>query len=152
MPNGVILRLFDKQEVFQDVVNGGKRRVEISVARPNAQVRLRGPAVRPGVIPKHRIIGRREREGYGLTRVSADFMNEWLAQNQETDLVKNKVVIVHEKDTAGLAKELQDVRSGLEPLNPEITKGADGKEKHVDGRISNRIRTRPKDEDEGFVE
>lgn len=151
-PNGVILRLFDKREVYQEVMNGVKRKVEIAVPRIGAQVRLRGPAVRPGELPKHRIIGKREREGYGLTRVDAVFFHEWWEQNKETDLVRNKVIIIHDKDTAGMAKDLLDVRSGMEPLNPAVVRGPDGKEKHADGRISNRISTRPKDEDAGFID
>lgn len=150
-PNGLVLRLFDKKEVFQEVMNGVKRVVEISVPRANAQVTLRGPAVVHGELPRYKIIGKRPREGYGLTRVDAAFFHEWWAQNQETDLVKNKVVIVH-KDTAGMAKDMLDVRSGMEPLNPGIVRGPDGNEKHADARISNRISTRPKDEDAGFIE
>src|ERR1700757_377713 len=124
-PSGLILRLFDKRTVYQDVMNGGKREVEVSVPRANAQVRLRGPAIRQGVMPKHRIISKREREGYGLTKVDADFMKEWFAQNKDTDFVKNEVVIMHEKDTVNMAKERLDIRSGMEPLNPEMTRGPD---------------------------
>jgi hypothetical protein len=149
-PNGLVLRLFDYITAYQDVINGGKREVQVPVARNGSEVRLRGPAVRPGIVPKYKIIQSRAREGYAITRVDADWFEEWLEQNKNTDIVKNKVVIYHEKDTPGMAKEMQNVRNNLEPLNPEMIH-SEGKLKHSDLRISNRITTNPKD-DEGMPE
>jgi len=59
--------------------------------------------------------------GYALTPgIDAEFWAQWLEQNRETDLVKNRIVYAHDTTDAvmGEMRDNKDVRSGLEPLDP----------------------------------
>lgn len=59
---------------------------------------------------------------YALTpKVDAEFFAEWLKQNAETDLVRNKLIRAHHSldHLEGEALETKKVRSGLEPVDPE---------------------------------
>jgi hypothetical protein len=49
--------------------------------------------------------------------VPADFWAKWLEQNREGALVRNGMVFAHGSDTAGMAREYRDMKSGLEPLH-----------------------------------
>ena len=61
--------------------------------------------------------------GYALTPgVPADFWNEWLKQNAETEMVLNGMIKAqHDLESlAADAAEHADRDSGLGPLNPEM--------------------------------
>lgn len=59
--------------------------------------------------------------GYGLTfGVDKDFWDAWLRQNANSDLVKNRLIFAAAGDKAAdQAREQEEIRSGLEPLDPE---------------------------------
>lgn len=59
--------------------------------------------------------------GYGLTfDVDASFWDAWLAQNQNYPPVKNGLIFATTKDkAASRAREQEEIRSGLEPIDPE---------------------------------
>lgn len=133
VPNGLILRLFDMVDVEEPVMGGGVRVVKR--ARPrDGQVTLNGPAVPYG---ERRPAGA---GGYAYTfGVDAEFFEEWLKQNAETDVVRNELVkhAASRSRLDGVCRDLKDVRSGLEPITPD-----------KDKRIPPRIRTANQREDE----
>lgn len=112
-PGGLVLYVHDAHNVRELVMGGGSREVQQFQRRPGPGVTLYGPAVPFGMAPASQLAG-----GYAITpNVSKAFMDEWLKQNADTDLVLNKVVLVAEgSKIAGLAAEHKDVRSNLEPL------------------------------------
>jgi hypothetical protein len=61
---------------------------------------------------------------YATTRVEAAFWNAWYARNRDMDFVKNGLVFVakNESELKGISKERQGVATGLEPLNPDLSK------------------------------
>jgi hypothetical protein len=132
-PNGIKARLYKQMTVQQAVFGGGVRDIQIPVPSGDL-VTFKGPAAPFGVLPKIPIVG-----GYALTSgIDADWFAEWLKQNETTDLVKNKIVFAHAKDTHAMANEHKDVRSGLEPLNTETTI-RNGKQVKVDPRMPRAI-------------
>lgn len=116
LPHGLILRLFDMLDHDEPVMGGGMRTVKKAVPRLET-VTLKGYAVPFGKMPDVPVAG-----GYALTTgVDAEFWDAWLEQNKTTDLVKNNLVFAAERqDTAqGRAREQDEIRNGLEPLDPE---------------------------------
>jgi hypothetical protein len=130
MPNGVKLRLYDQVESYLPVMGGGQRKVMLPVPKGDT-VTLHGWRVRFGELPKCVLID----ETTALTSgIDADWWAKWMEQNKTTDLVLNKQVFAHARDTNGLAREHKNIKSGLEPLNPEMVIKGD-KRVHVDPRF-----------------
>lgn len=132
VPNGIIMRTFEWCMEDVPVFGGGVK--EAKVARPTGdQVLIHGPATPFGVLPKVLIVG-----GYALTPgVDEATWETWLKQNEKSDLVKKNQVYAYAKaEMAGdWAKEHASVRSGLEGINPAMTKDKDGKERPADPRM-----------------
>lgn len=81
------------------------------------RVTLNGNATQVGVVPEHQISHQ-----YGLTfGVDEDFWNEWVKLHHLLDIVKKRFVFAHEKVSMvqGEAREMQEVRTGLERLDPD---------------------------------
>lgn len=59
--------------------------------------------------------------GYGLTTVPSDLWDEWLAKYKDCDLVKKNTVFMQSNmaKAAAQAKEQAEIRTGMEPLNPD---------------------------------
>lgn len=80
--------------------------------------------------------------GFGLTHnIDKDFWDAWLAENKDSDYVKNGFVfaVANKADAASKARELADTFDGLGPLNPE-TRREKGREVPVDDRWPRRGR------------
>lgn len=122
MPNGLRLKIWDFHEVEDQVIGGGvrmrkKAHVSVKPGRPQ-EVVLKGFSRPIGAMDTPIVAG------YALTHnVDAEFWNEWLKQNAESDLVKNSIVFASEKPeiVERKAKEHKSTLSGLEPLNTETT-------------------------------
>ena len=59
---------------------------------------------------------------YGtLASFDADFFDAWLAANKDLKLVRDGLIFAHPKaaDATAQAKEFADLKSGLEPLDPD---------------------------------
>ena len=59
--------------------------------------------------------------GYALTHnVDADFWAEWLAQNKDSDMVRNHMIFAHVKtdEAKAMAKGGEILRSGFEEIDP----------------------------------
>ena len=117
-PSGLVLRLFDIVPVLYDVQGGGKREVMEAQLRPGGKVvTVNGPAAPFGRMPKGPVEG-----GYVLTfGVDADFFAEYVRQNKDTDLIKNRILFgfAKEADAIAEARKLETVRTGVEPVDPD---------------------------------
>lgn len=114
LPNGLVLRIFDFVDSEDPLPGGGTRGFKIARQRREVYV-LRGPA---HYLDKPRAVD--VAGGFALTpNIPQQFWEEWLAQNDDTDIVKNGLVFAHSRDTAGQARELFQLKSGLEPLSPD---------------------------------
>ncbi len=118
-PAAIILQACRESTWYEETREGRVKRNRFDKAGPTFTVR--GTSQPNGQLPK----GYRRPNiegGYALTRgVPRDLWETWLAQNQDTDLVKNKVIFASpdHDELIGLARDHEHVRSGLEPLNPD---------------------------------
>lgn len=121
VPVGLALQLFRKTQVPEPVQGGGVR-ITDRYDRFGEVIEVRGPAYPEGPAPKGYprrpvIIG-----GYAITRdVPANFWDEWLEQNKDTELVKSRQIIAWASadDVKAEAQENRTRTSGLEPLNQD---------------------------------
>lgn len=110
-PNGIIMRLFEMHEQ-EEITLAGSRRIMKAIQSEHEPVRIKGCAA-PFGSPIVTI------GGYALTHgVDAQFFAEWLRQNADSDLVKNRLVFAHESREyiSDKAEESEKVLSGLQPL------------------------------------
>lgn len=117
VPNGMVLRLQVQEEVRYPVMGGGTT-IE-KQWRPDPSQKsytLHGSRTPHGEQPKCLVVG-----GYAMTPgIPADFMDKWLDQNKQLDVVTAGLIIVHKTTDGarGEATEKKDLRSGLEPMRP----------------------------------
>lgn len=116
-PNGLVLQLQTKQMVRYPVMGGGFHEEEQMRPDPNLPTyTLFGNRVPFGEQPRCLIIG-----GFAMTPgIPRDFMDKWLSQNRQLDIVKAGLIMVHKTTdhARGEATEKKDLRSGLEPIRP----------------------------------
>jgi hypothetical protein len=117
LPNGIILRQFRMVKKTRNI--GGHYFDEDQAEDMGRRFTVRGPAVPFGQIPNIQIVG-----GYALTPgVPQDLAEIWFEQNKDADCVANQLMF-WERDVdraAARARELNAVRSGLEPVDPNKT-------------------------------
>lgn len=116
IPNGLKLRIFEMQKYDVPVMGGGVKEEQRAVQKREPVI-IHGPAAPFGMAPAVPVRG-----GYALTyNVDADFFNDWLKQNKDHDAVKAGLIFAHEKgaNAGDKAKEMREIRSGLEPLTPD---------------------------------
>jgi hypothetical protein len=112
-PSGLVLALYGEQEVSEQTAAGPRSTKVFPKLR---EYTVKGPAREKGKLANAPISG-----GYALTRgVPRDFMEKWLEVNAENPLVKNRIVIIgaSPRRASDMAREMAEVRSGAEPLNP----------------------------------
>jgi hypothetical protein len=115
IPNGIILQLSAFEENTEPVMGGGHREVKTG-RKVGEKYVVRGPAVKYGEIPKFLMVG-----GYALTSgIPEDFWNEWVRQNQDSDIVRRNLIIAFPKIEDLQAKCLENEKrlTGLEPMDP----------------------------------
>lgn len=115
LPHGLELRLF-KMVDMSEPTQGGYRTIARAEPLPNT-ITIKG------YLEKYRIDLPPAARGaeYALTHgVDKEFFDEWLKQNADHDVVKNKLIFASEKaDTVtSMVKENASRRNGLEPINP----------------------------------
>lgn len=116
VPNGIVMRVFSMVDDHEPVMGGGTRRVKKAVP-VGESVHIFGPAVPFGAAPRVLIAG-----GYALTTgVPEDIATEYMKQNADGDIVKNQQVFIYatEASARDAALERADIKSGLEPLDPQ---------------------------------
>ena len=117
IPNGLILQIFGSDEVHEPVMGGGSRLIKRAFVTD--RIKLNGPAVAVGKVPKHDI-----RSGAGLTYgVDADKFALWVAQNKGSDLlIKDRELVftsVKQPDIEAQAKDRVSLKTGLEEIDPK---------------------------------
>lgn len=115
LPNGLILQLCKMEEFDEPLMGGGFRRGKKAV-RIGEPITVNGCRFPFGTQPDYRIVA-----GYALTEnVPAEFWKEWLEQNGDSPVVKNKIIFAYEKidRVIGVCKENASRLTGLEPINP----------------------------------
>jgi hypothetical protein len=115
VPSGLHLRLFSMEDFSEPVMGGGTRTVKRAV-ETGQRVTVKGFAHPIDKAPTAQIAG-----GYALTpNVDADFFAAWLAQNADSAIVKNKLIFAADKPTyaESKAREQEEIKSGLEPIDP----------------------------------
>lgn len=118
LPNGIILRLFAMQDAEELVMGGGVRSIKKAILTDQEPVEIKGCAAPFG--SPILLVG-----GYALTpNVDAQFYAQWLKQNSDSDLIKNRVIFAQETrdHLEGQANEQAEILSGLQPL----TRSEDG--------------------------
>ncbi len=117
------LQLCKIEEKFEQNMQGGRTVKEAT--RIGKIVRIRGTAYPRGVVPE----GFPERPeivaGAALNRnIDKDWWDEWEKQNKLNPIVMNKMIFAYESDDTvrGVAKELGEIKSGLDPIDPRNTK------------------------------
>lgn len=113
-PHGLILRLHKMVEEHESTPLGFR---SMKIARCTGQsVTLRGYSERRSAVPPAATAG-----AFAFTYgVPKDFWEEWLKQNAEHPYVKEGLIFAaSDNKAADQASERKELRSGLEPLNPE---------------------------------
>lgn len=120
IPTGLELQLCHKTDWTEETPSGSRDRFRWDRGGPT--VRIRGTAYPAGATPR----GFPERPqmagGYALTYgVDREFFETWMEQNKLNPIVVSNMVFAFDRsnDTKAQAKEFKDIRSGLEPLNPD---------------------------------
>mgnify|MGYP001217488205 CR=1 FL=1 len=131
------LQLCKIEDKFEQNMQGGRTVKE--AIRTGHVVRIRGTSYPRGTVPD----GFPERPeivaGAALNRnIDKDWWDEWVRQNRLNPIVVNKMVFAYESDDTvrGVAKELGEIKSGLDPINPRDTKDP-RTPKSTRGEISN---------------
>ena len=115
LPHGLRCRLYEMSEEYENVMGGGSRLIKKAV-QVGGEIVLNGNAVEMGKSKPYGIV-----EGYALTHgVDQEFFDAWLEQNKDHPAVVNNLIFAASKAShvEGRAREMQEVRSNLEPLNP----------------------------------
>lgn len=116
VPGGLRLRLFEMVDALETIPGVGQRTAKM--AQPvGEQVVINGPAHPVNRAPLHEING-----GYAMTfGVPKDFFNEWMRQNKDSAMVKNRLIFAHENTdhARGQAREQAEIRTGIEGINPD---------------------------------
>jgi hypothetical protein len=117
LPNGIMLRQFRMVKKTRNI--GGHYFEEEMAEDTGRRFTVRGPAVPFAQIPNIQIVG-----GYALTPgVPQDLAEIWFEQNKDADCVVNQLMFweIDVDRAAARARELNAVRSGLEPVDPSKT-------------------------------
>lgn len=117
-PPGLVLQHQKSRKIQVPLMGGGYTEV-VEFHRVGQQVHVRGPGI------AHGVKGYRAPElegGYALThKVDGAFFDEWLKQNADTDLVRNKIVFAASEsdDVEAEARDNESRVTGFEPVNPD---------------------------------
>lgn len=144
IPNGLILRLFEMIDT-NEVTPTGYR--SIKKAQP------KGPQVTIAGYSREFMQAARApiASGFALTRgVDADFWEEWLNQNQDSDCVRNGLIFAHENaaDSKAQAKEHREVTDNQGPIIPDTDRRIP-KRRNRDGKLVSAIITDDGGDDDG---
>lgn len=131
LPNGLQLQLQRFEERPSQIYGGGVRMERIAIFYGPVVI-VGGTASPYGMHPKHRMSN-----GYALTpNVDAEFFAKWVEQNKELEVVEKQMIFAMAKDDSLVSKtkEMEKVRTGLEPVDPENPPAAFRKIKKWDGK------------------
>lgn len=115
-PRGLILRLHKMVEVDEPVMGGGTRTVQRAMP-VGEQIRINGYSQPNAKVPPAATAG-----AFALTHgVPKDFWEAWKEQNADHPYLLGGLLFASDKGAyaARKADEREELKSGLEPLNPE---------------------------------
>jgi hypothetical protein len=124
LPHGLTMRLFDMVEIYEQVLGGGSRAVKVAQERKE-RVTVNGFSYAQNVAPHCKMTG-----GYAITTgVDKEFWDAWLAQNKDSDVVKNFMIFAHENGNSAQAQANEHAKeytgvNAMERLDPENLKGS----------------------------
>lgn len=114
IPNGIVLRVFEKS-IYQVGVLGGGVRDVTEWSNEIGRAIVRGPA-KPNSNDRSFVQPILDGNGYAMTQIDAEIWDNWLEHNRASLAVVNRCLYAEENfDTAG-DKAFRDVLSGLHPL------------------------------------
>jgi hypothetical protein len=116
IPFGLVLQTYVMVDASESVMNGPGRDFKIARKTPHRYV-LNGNRVRVGQDRRWEI-----QNGAGLTAgIPADVWDKWYEDNKNEPIVKNKLVFAHARqvEVVAMAKDAKQIRTGLEPFNPD---------------------------------
>ena len=125
LPAGLLLRIFQKQKYMEPTQSGVMKETDVWVAIPGRQYAVRGTwAASAGQAYNqgNTAVAELLPGGFALTHgVPKDIWDEWYAQNKDTAIVRKGVVFAAPGMQAATveAKQARNVKSGLEPLDPD---------------------------------
>lgn len=114
LPAGIYMQGYKMEKTQEPILGGGFRDVPIAVPH-GPRVKINGNAAPQGSVPQGLTEG-----GYVLTHnVPKETADAWMAANKDSDMVRNKLIIVNEKpeSVAAQSRNNHSVLSGLERLN-----------------------------------
>lgn len=117
IPSGIVLRLYDPEDVLARRTAHQSGQPITALLRPLAEVTLRGARDDERFdLRDNLILGR-----HGVTRVSHDFWEAWIAQNAESPLLRQRLIFADttRRRARDQAAELAQSPTGFEGLNPE---------------------------------
>lgn len=121
VPNGLVLHVDRMVEYTEQVMGGGVRTGVVAEADPQTYT-LAGPAIDIARLTRDQGLDKLVAAGFGLTPgVPTEFWEAWLEQNRDSHLVRNHMVFAqpNEMRARAQAKEMRDVRSGMEAIDPD---------------------------------
>ena len=121
LPHGLILRCYDMVDGMEPVQGNGFKTIKVAQQINVAgleEVRINGNAIPYGKMPDFALEG-----GYALTEgVPREFWDRWVKDNAKLPAIVNKLVWATPKAIGyarDAAKEMAEIKSGLEPINPD---------------------------------
>jgi len=125
LPSGLLLRVFAEEKHMEPTQSGEAKPVQVWRPIPGRQFAIRGTwtaSAGQAFARNNPAVAELLPGNYALTHgVPKDLWDLWLSQNKNSHIVRNRVVFAFEnfQTATDEAKKARDVRSGLEPLNPD---------------------------------
>jgi hypothetical protein len=121
VPNGLILRVYDKVDGEEPIYGGGSKRID-QFYQTGESIVLRGSSLDPidlksGNLPLYPHVG-----GFALTAgVPKAFWEKWKEQNADHPVLKNNLVFAADgtDKASGEARDKVDVKSGMEGIDQD---------------------------------
>ena len=118
LPMPLILQLHDKVMRMVPVLGGGSREEVFFQKRNGARTFVvQGCSFAQNKGPSQQLAS-----GFGLTHsIPKAFWDEWLEQNDQSDMVRNGMIFAHTemKSTTDQALDMENEKSGMERLDPQ---------------------------------
>jgi hypothetical protein len=124
LPGGVLLRVFEPYTRMDPQQDGTAKPVKEWRAIPDLKFSVKGPWVASAgqaFMPQNSAVAQLLPGGFAITYgVPKDLWDRWLDQNKETNLVRKGIIFAAPSMMAATeeAKKARDVKSGLEPVDP----------------------------------
>lgn len=139
LPHGLILRVFQMEEIQVPLLNGPPKTVKQAMEMAkrfviNGFAHAQNRAPEYEILAGHPLANGTMEGGFALTPgVPKDLWDMWLEQNKTSMMVKNGLVFAFESraDVGAKATDGQKIRSGLERMDPD----------HLPAVIANAVKT-----------